>query len=111
VPDANEIMGVLLNAQQSMGEMASDDPQVSYMMSAWARICKLMGEHFAPYLPLVMPPVMKAASFKPEITVCECTFKFAVSFTMLSILADEATGDDNDDWQFVNVGANVCFMH
>ena len=49
------------------GEMADDDPQMSYMISAWARICKIMGSQFAPYLPLVMGPILKTASLKPEV--------------------------------------------
>lgn len=41
------------------------------MISAWARICKILGEEFATYLPLVMPPVMQAASFKPDVTLMD----------------------------------------
>lgn len=100
MPDASDIMQVLLAAQQQMGaagdeEDSADDPQMSYMMSAWARICKLMGEQFAQYLPLVMPPVMKAAAHKPDITVCDSE--------------DTDEGGEQDDWQFVHLGDNQSF--
>ena len=52
-------------------ELADDDPQMSYMISAWARICKILGAGFAPYLPMVMAPVMKTASMKPEVALLD----------------------------------------
>lgn len=60
-------MDLLLKAQTNQEEMADDDPQMSYLISAWARICKIMGKRFEPYLPLVMGPVLKTASLKPEV--------------------------------------------
>ena len=41
------------------------------LTSAWARICKILGAGFAPYLPLVMGPVMKMASLKPEVALLD----------------------------------------
>ena len=65
--DASEVMEMLLKTQTGDNEMADDDPQMSYMISAWARICKILGSRFAPYLPLVMGPIMKTALMKPEV--------------------------------------------
>ncbi len=45
--------------------------QVSYMISAWARMCKIMGKDFEQYLPLVMGPVLKAASLKPDVMIVD----------------------------------------
>lgn len=39
--DANEIMELLL---KSHTELPEDDPQLSYLISAWARLCKILGE-------------------------------------------------------------------
>ena len=77
-------------------ELADDDPQMSYMISAWARICKILGAGFAPYLPMVMAPVMKTASMKPEVA-------------LLDNDEVEGVGDDSDDWQFVNLGEQQNF--
>lgn len=41
------------------------------MIAAWARICKILGKGFEPYLPYVMEPVLKAAALKPEIAVLD----------------------------------------
>jgi hypothetical protein len=64
-------MELLLASQVSGAEMPEDDPQMSYMISAWARICKILGPGFARYLPVVMGPVMKTASMKPEVTLLD----------------------------------------
>lgn len=70
------MMDLLLNAQTNQEDMADDDPQVSYLISAWARICKIMGKRFEPYLPLVMGPVLKTASLKPEVHIGLFTFLY-----------------------------------
>eukprot|EP00088_Acartia_fossae_P049518 TRINITY_DN5459_c0_g1_i1.p1 TRINITY_DN5459_c0_g1~~TRINITY_DN5459_c0_g1_i1.p1 ORF type:complete len:1108 (-),score=360.91 TRINITY_DN5459_c0_g1_i1:577-3870(-) len=94
--DASEVMDLLLSSQIKGEEMAEDDPQMSYMISAWARICKILGPRFATYLPMVMGPVMKTASMKPEVALLD---------------NDELTGveDDTEDWQFVQLGEQQNF--
>ena len=69
---------------------------MSYMISAWARICKILGPEFAPYLPVVMGPIMKTASMKPEVALLD---------------NDELNGVENDseDWQFVSLGEQQNF--
>jgi hypothetical protein len=98
MPDASEVMEMLLKTQKGEGseELQDDDPQMSYMISAWARICKIMGPNFAPYLPLVMGPIMKTASLKPEVALLD---------------NDELGGVENDteDWQFVSLGEQQNF--
>jgi hypothetical protein len=41
--DANAVMGMLLKAQTE-GDLPDDDPQTSYLISAWARMCRILGE-------------------------------------------------------------------
>jgi len=95
-PDASEVMNLLLASQTRGEEMAEDDPQMSYMIAAWARICKILGAGFAPYLPLVMGPVMKTAGMKPEVALLD---------------NEELTGveEENEDWQFVQLGEQQNF--
>lgn len=81
--DASAIMDLLLRTQVDNGgvNLDDDDPQLSYMITAWARICQILGKNainsfsilgsfgffssfnemhlllgpsFAPYLPMVM---------------------------------------------------------
>ena len=42
------------------------------MISAWARICKIIGPEFVAYLPFVVQPLIQAASIKPEIAIVDC---------------------------------------
>ena len=43
--DAADIMDLLLRTQVDNGgvQIADDDPQLSYMITAWARICQILG--------------------------------------------------------------------
>ncbi|KAB7495837.1 WASH complex subunit strumpellin [Armadillidium nasatum] len=93
--DASKMMDLLLKAQTNQDEMADDDPQISYLISAWARVCKIMGKLFEPYLPLVMGPVLKTASLKPEVALLDNEDMNAV--------------DGDEDWQFVSIGEQQNF--
>ena len=75
--DAKEVMDLII-ASQHGEQMENDDPQVSYMLQACGRICKCLGEHFQPYLPYVVPPLLKSAQMDPEVNVTD-------------------VGDDDDD--------------
>lgn len=93
--DASGVMDMLLKSQTDGNMMADDDPQLAYMISAWARICKILGKQFEPYLPYVMGPVLKAASLKPEIALLDSE--------------DMKVVEDDDDWQFVSLGEQQNF--
>eukprot|EP00698_Gefionella_okellyi_P011181 TRINITY_DN2935_c0_g1_i1.p1 TRINITY_DN2935_c0_g1~~TRINITY_DN2935_c0_g1_i1.p1 ORF type:complete len:1109 (-),score=299.02 TRINITY_DN2935_c0_g1_i1:650-3934(-) len=67
--DARDVMDFLVQAQQLQYE--SDDPQVGYMLQAWARICTCLGDAFIPYLAVVMPPLIRSASIKPDVTIAD----------------------------------------
>lgn len=92
--DASDIMDMLLKTHTE-GDLPDDDPQTSYLISAWARICKILGKQFAQYLPLVMGPVMRTASLKPEVALLD---------------NDEVQEVENtDNWQFVSLGEQHNF--
>lgn len=40
-----------------------------YLIATWAKICQAMGPEFEPYLPVVMPQLVNAASTKADISV------------------------------------------
>lgn len=93
--DASDVMDMLLKTYGEGGELPDDDPQTSYLISAWSRICKVMGKRFEQYLPLVMGPVMKTASMKPEVALLD---------------NDDMQGVEGDvDWQFVSLGEQQNF--
>jgi hypothetical protein len=83
---------LLVKTQADFENLGDDDPQISYLIGALARICKILGKDFEQYLPIVMEPVLKAAAFKPEVT----------------IHADEDTDvEEDDNWELLNVGDQV----
>jgi importin-5 len=92
--DASEVMDMLLKTHAE-GNLPDDDPQTSYLISAWSRICKILGKQFEQYLPLVMGPVMKTAAMKPEVAVLD---------------NEEVQDVESDpDWQFVNLSDQQNF--
>lgn len=92
--DASEVMDMLLKTHTE-GDLPYDDPQTSYLISAWTRICKILGKQFEQYLPLVMGPVMATASMKPEVALLD------------NDEVEDVEGDE--DWQFVNLGEQQNF--
>ena len=68
--DAKEVMDLLL-AQQEGLELEPDDPQISFMLQACGRICKCLGPQFQPYLPFVIPPLLRSAQIDPELQVTD----------------------------------------
>lgn len=88
--DAADVMNMLLKTQTGEVQLADDDPQLSYIISSWARICKILGPDFEQYLPYVMGPVLRAASYKVEVTMLD---------------KDEAAElQEDNDWHCVNLG-------
>ncbi|KAG6605836.1 importin-5 [Cucurbita pepo subsp. pepo] len=65
--DAKQVMEVLVSLQGS--QMEADDPTTSYMLQAWARLCKCLGQDFLPYMRVVMPPLLQSAQLKPDVTI------------------------------------------
>lgn len=94
ITDAGEVMDMLLKTHTE-NDLADDDPQTSYLITAWARMCKILGKQFEQYLPLVMGPVMRTAALKPEVALLD---------------NDEIEDIEGDvDWSFINLGEQQNF--
>ncbi|KAA8518343.1 hypothetical protein F0562_015774 [Nyssa sinensis] len=65
--DAKQVMEVLMSLQGS--QLETDDPTTSYMLQAWARLCKCLGQDFLPYMNVVMPPLLQSAQLKPDVII------------------------------------------
>ena len=88
--DAGDILDMLLKIHTD-GNLTESDPQNSYLISAWERICKILGKEFVKFLPLVMEPVMRTASIKPEVAVLDKEDM------------EKMNEDGDDEWQFVSL--------
>ncbi|XP_029055806.1 karyopherin beta 3 [Osmia lignaria lignaria] len=93
IADASEVMDMLLKTH-SEGDLPDDDPQTSYLISAWARICKILGKQFEQYLPLVMGPVLRTAAMKPEVALLD---------------NEDMEGIEDLDWEFISLGEQQNF--
>nr|CDS33564.1 importin 5 [Hymenolepis microstoma] len=98
--DASSIMTLFMKTQTAIGgestskgsnedQFDDDDPQVNYIITAWARICKLLGRSFEPFLPTVMPQVLKTARMAPKVCVLD---------------DEEAESFDPESWQILSIG-------
>lgn len=67
---AKSVMELFIASQQGV-ELEADDPQITFMLQACGRICKCLGEQFAPYLPYVLPSLIKSAQIDPELHVTD----------------------------------------
>ena len=45
-----------------------------YLIATWAKVCQALGPEFEPYLPVVMPPLLQAASAKADVSVWGASF-------------------------------------
>ncbi|KAF8395944.1 hypothetical protein HHK36_019900 [Tetracentron sinense] len=86
--DAKQVMEVLMSLQGS--QMETDDPTTSYMLQAWARLCKCLGQDFLPYMSVVMPPLLQSAQLKPDVTITSADSD------------DDIDESDDERWAFVS---------
>jgi len=68
-PDAISLVQILGIIQQNITE--SDDPQASYLLHCWGRMCRILGADFLPCLPAVMPPLLELAKAKADIQLLD----------------------------------------
>ncbi|XP_061343320.1 uncharacterized protein LOC133289409 [Gastrolobium bilobum] len=87
--DAKQVMDVLMSLQQS--QLDADDPIASYMLQAWARLCKCLGQDFLPYMGFVMPPLLQSAQLKPDVTIT-------------STDSDDEFDEDDDSIETITLG-------
>ncbi|KAI9089986.1 armadillo-type protein [Phlyctochytrium arcticum] len=87
-PNAVELIDLLRQSQESITD--ADDPQSSYLLAAWARVCKVLEADFVPYLPYVLPPLLHSAQLKPD-------------YALIDSEEDEETVRDkyDDDWEML----------
>src|SRR4051812_11235196 len=66
-PHAPAVIGAMLEIQNK--QLDSRDPQKTYLLSAWQRICLLMKKEFVPFLPQVIPSLFQMATLNPEMSI------------------------------------------
>jgi importin-5 len=67
--DAIALVELLGTIQQNVSD--PDDPQASYLLHCWGRMCRVLEKDFVPYLPHVIPPLMELAAAKADIQLLD----------------------------------------
>ncbi|KDQ15158.1 hypothetical protein BOTBODRAFT_158816 [Botryobasidium botryosum FD-172 SS1] len=67
--DAAAFAQLLLEIQEGVTE--PDDPTSHYLISTWAKVCTALGPSFEPYLPYVMPPLLRSAAVKADVAIVD----------------------------------------
>ena len=67
--DALVFMELLGSIQSSITE--SDDPQTTYIIHCYGRMCRALGRDFVTYLSRILPSVLQVASSNADITVAD----------------------------------------
>lgn len=67
--DALALAQLLAHIQQNIVD--ADDPQSSYLLHCWGRMCRVLGNDFIPYLPGVMPPLLQVAAAKADVQILD----------------------------------------
>lgn len=68
VGDAKEIMEILIRVQASE---ELEGPEVQYVAQSCVRIASIMKEDIVPYLPHIVPPLIKQAQIEPDIVLTD----------------------------------------
>jgi importin-5 len=69
-PDALDFMNVLRTLNST--DLEPDDPIVTYVQTAGTRMCRCLGSDFVPMLRDFVPPLLRSAGKKAEMTVRTC---------------------------------------
>lgn len=59
----------IMTEMQHTPEISTCECVRTYLLQAWARCCQCLGQDFAPYLPIVMPPLLSLATQQAETKV------------------------------------------
>ncbi|KAI0364989.1 ARM repeat-containing protein [Pilatotrama ljubarskyi] len=85
-PDSRRFVELLMTIQNS--PVDPNDTMLShFLIATWAKVCQALGEEFEPYLPVVMPPLLRVASSKADI----------------SIYDDDEEHEDRDGWESISM--------
>lgn len=67
--DALALVELLGRIQNSVSD--ADDPQSSYLLHCWGRMCRVLGKEFVPFLDGVIPPLTELAGAKADIQLLD----------------------------------------
>lgn len=67
--DALSLVEILFQIMDNITD--ADDPQTSFLLPSWSRMCRVLGLDFAPFLPRIMPRLIAIASSEADFVPVE----------------------------------------
>lgn len=107
--DAKEIMEQFMKTQSA--PMEQDDPQVSFLLQSWARICRCMGQDFVPYLNYVMPPLLASAKISPDVTITDADNEQSLEGYEFIPIGDKRIGINTSALEEKSTACNMLYCY
>lgn len=89
-PYAEQVVNIMLEIQSQRLD-DKKDPQRTYLLSAWQRMCLLLKKDFVVFLPKVIPSLFQLATLNPETGVQGAH----VEATLADVLQEATSKTDN----------------
>lgn len=89
--DANTLIDLLIKIQNSPVD-PSDTMLPTFLIATWAKICQALGTEFEPFLPVVMPPLLNAASAKADVSVYD---------------DEDDVGETREGWETISMDGQI----
>ena len=100
-PHAPVVVQAMLEIQTR--QLDSKDPQRTYLLSAWQRICLLMKKEFAPYLNDVIPSLFTMATLNPEMGIQGSTATGDIIDVLSEVKPDQVDNKAGDKGKHINI--------
>ena len=81
----------------------SDTMLPHYLIATWAKVCQAMGPEFEPYLPVVMPPLFRAANAKADVSVYGSYFSSISVGVDRQCIEDEDVPESKEGWDIIEM--------
>lgn len=75
----------------------------SYLIASWAKICQALGPEFEPYLPVVMPPLLRAASAKADVSLIGLWRNMSLGLYTYYFSDEEDERFESDAWTTIKL--------
>ncbi|KAL7277457.1 hypothetical protein ACG7TL_008378 [Trametes sanguinea] len=107
-PDSRTLVELLMRIQNSPAD-PNDTMLSHFLIATWAKVCQALGEEFEPYLPVVMPPLLRVAGSKADISIYgACTLAICLGGLENaqrgpSRADDDEEPEDRDGWESISM--------
>ncbi|KAI0046306.1 ARM repeat-containing protein [Auriscalpium vulgare] len=102
--DADSFVELLIRIQNSPVD-PGDTMLPHYLIATWAKVCQAMGPDFERFLPVVMPPLLRAASIKADVSIYGAPSSTYLSslHQLMRVAEDDEAPEDKEGWETIRM--------